>query len=174
MPRRVLAATVVILLAPAFAAAQAMSGAPHGWQDWLGRLHPGLVHFPVALLVFAFVAEMCCVATRDGRYSDIARFLVNMAAWVAIPAAATGFLRSGTFTMDDAQRHAFAIHRVVGIATPVLAFLVAGLAAGVRKSGQIWELMLYRVVLGMAVVSVVVAGYYGGEIVFGSGFFPLW
>jgi uncharacterized membrane protein len=174
MPRRALAAAVVLLLAPVVAAAGAMSAAPHGWQDWLGRLHPGLVHFPVALLVFGFVAEMCCVATRDGRYSDIARFLVNMAAWVAIPAAAAGFLRAGSFTMDEAQRHAFAIHRIAGIATPVLAFLCAGLGAGVRRSGQIWELMLYRVVLGMAAVSVVIAGYYGGEIVFGAGFFPLW
>jgi uncharacterized membrane protein len=147
---------------------------PHGWQDWLGRLHPALVHFPLALLIVAFVAEMCTVATRNGRYSDIARFLVNMAAWVAIPAAATGFCRADLITMDAAQRHAFAIHRVLGIASPVLSFLAAGLAAGVSRSGQIWELMLYRVVLAMAAVCVAVAGYYGGEIVFGAGFFPLW
>jgi uncharacterized membrane protein len=147
---------------------------PHSLWDWLGRLHPGLVHFPVALLIFAFVAEMCCIATKDGRYSDIARFLVNMAAWVSIPAAATGFLRAGTITMDAAEQHLFAIHRIFGIATPILAFLCAGLSAGLRRSGQIWEQMLYRVVLGMAAVSVAVAGYYGGEIVFGAGFFPLW
>src|SRR5262249_18380429 len=147
---------------------------PHGWQDWVGRLHPGLVHFPVALLIFAFVAEMCCVATRDGRYSDVARFLVNMAAWTAIPAAATGFFRADALPMDAVQPHPFVIHRGMGVGTPVLAFLAAGLSAGVRRSGQIWELMLYRVVLGMAAVSVAIAGYYGGEIVFGAGFFPLW
>jgi uncharacterized membrane protein len=168
------ASAAALLFVPAAALAHAMSGAPHGWQDWLGRFHPGLVHFPVTLLIFAFVAEMCCVATRDGRYSDIARFLVNMAAWISIPAAVTGFLRSGSITMDAAEQHLFAIHRIAGIATPVLAFLCAGLGEGVRRSGQIWELMLYRVVLGMAAVSAGVAGYYGGEIVFGAGFFPLW
>ena len=77
-------------------------------------------------------------------------------------------------TMDASQQHVFAIHRIFGIATPILAFLCAGLAAGVRRSGQIWELMLYRVVLVMTAVSAVVAGFYGGEIVFGAGFFPLW
>jgi uncharacterized membrane protein len=128
----------------------------------------------VALLIVAFVAEMCCIATKDGRYADIARFLVNMAAWTALPAAAAGFFRADAMSMDAVQRHAFAIHRVMGIATPVFAFLAAGLSAGVRRSGQIWELMLYRVVLGMAAVSVAIAGYYGGEIVFGAGFFPLW
>jgi hypothetical protein len=99
---------------------------------------------------------------------------VNIAAWVSIPVAATGFLRAGSMTMDASQQHVFAIHRIFGIATPILAFLCAGLAAGVRRSGQIWELMLYRVVLVVTAVSAVVAGLYGGEIVFGAGFFPLW
>lgn len=174
MPRRIFLAGLLIVFSSTAAWARVMPGTPAGWQDWLGRLHPGLVHFPLALIIVAFFAEMCCVATRDGRYADIARFLVNAAAWISIPAAITGFLRSGTINMDDAQRHAFAIHRFAGIATPVLVFLGAGLAAGVRRSGQIWELMLYRVVLGMAAVSAAIAGYYGGEIVFGAGFFPLW
>jgi uncharacterized membrane protein len=151
-----------------------MAGAPTGWQDWLGRLHPGLVHFPIALIVVALAAEVCCIASREGRFADTARFLVNIAAWVSIPVAATGFLRAGSMTMDAAQHHVFTIHRIFGIATPVLAFLCAGLAAGVRRSGQIWELMFYRVVLVITAVSAVVAGLYGGEMVYGAGFFPLW
>lgn len=151
-----------------------MAADPAGWQDWLGRLHPALVHFPIALMVVALAAEVCCIVTREGRYADTARFLVNIAAWVAIPVAATGFLRAGHVTLDAAGQHAFAIHRIFGIATPVLAFLCAGLSAGVRRSGQIWELMLFRVVLLMTAVSAVMAGLYGGEIVFGAGFFPLW
>jgi len=172
--RRSLPLAAVVCTLPAAALAHEMSGAPQGWQDWLGRLHPGLVHFPVALIIFALVAELCCIATREGRYADIARFLVNMAAWVAIPAAITGFLRADNITMNAAEQHLFAVHRIAGIATPVLAFLCAGLGAGVRRSGQIWELMLFRAVLVMAAVSAAIAGYYGGEIVFGTGFFPLW
>jgi len=172
--RRLFALAVLGLVIPAATLAHEAAGAPQSWQDWLGRLHPGLVHFPLALIVFAAVAEVCCIVTRDGRYADIARFLVNMGAWLSIPAAATGFLRAGTISMDAVQHQLFAIHRMAGIATPVLAFLCAGLAEGVRRSGQIWELMLYRVVLVLAALSVAVAGYYGGEIVFGAGFFPLW
>jgi uncharacterized membrane protein len=174
MRRGLALAAVACAWLPAAAQARAISGPPHGWQDWLGRLHPGLVHFPLALIVFAAVAEMCCIATRDGRYSDIARFLVNAAAWMAVPAAATGFLRASSITMDAAEHHLFAVHRIAGIVTPVLAFLCAGLAEGVRRSGQVWELMLYRVVLVMAAVSAAIAGFYGGEIVFGAGFFPIW
>jgi len=174
MRRALPLAALVGMLLPAAAWAHDASGAPQGWQDWLGRLHPGLIHFPVALIIFALVAELCCIATKDGRYADIARFLINMAAWIAIPAAITGFLRADHMTMNAAEQHLFAIHRIAGIATPVLVFLCAGLAAGVRRSGQIWELMLFRAVLVLAVVSAAIAGYYGGEIVFGAGFFPLW
>jgi uncharacterized membrane protein len=174
MCKRVAVVSAALAWLPALAYAHELPGARAGWEDGLGRLHPLLVHFPVALIVVALGAEACCVATRDGRYADIARFMVNVAAWIAVPAAVTGFLRADTITMDSSAQHLFAVHRIAGIATGVLAFLCAGLAAGVRRSGQIWELMLYRVVLVMAAAAAATAGFYGGEIVFGSGFFPLW
>jgi uncharacterized membrane protein len=136
------------------------------WQ-FAGRLHPALVHFPVALVLVALVAEILCITRRDGRYADVARFLIVAAAWMSIPSAITGFIRADATELDAAQQQLFAVHRVAGIATPVLVFLCAGLGEGVRRSGQIWELILYRVVLVLAAASTAVAGFYGGEIVFG-------
>jgi uncharacterized membrane protein len=159
-----------VCLMPAMASAHTATG--QGWGVFLGRFHPALVHFPVALVLVALVAEGLCIACRDGRYADIARFLILAAAWLSVPAAITGFLRAGSITLDADEQQLFAIHRVAGIATPVLVFLCAGLGEGVRRSGQIWELMLYRVVLVLAAISTLVAGYVGGEIVFGG--FSLW
>jgi uncharacterized membrane protein len=159
-----------VCLMPAMASAHTATG--QGWGVFLGRFHPALVHFPVALVLVALVAEGLCIARRDGRYSDIARFLILAAAWLSVPAAITGFLRAGSITLDADEQQLFAIHRVAGIATPVLVFLCAGLGEGVRRSGQIWELMLYRVVLVLAAISTLLAGYVGGEIVFGG--FSLW
>jgi len=140
--------------------------------EFFGRLHPALVHFPVALVIVALVAELMCIARREGRHADTARFMITAAAWISVPAAITGFMRADGMTFDATEQSLFAVHRVAGIATPVLVFLCAGLGAGVRRSGQIWELILYRVVLVLAAASAAVAGYYGGEIVFGG--FPLW
>jgi uncharacterized membrane protein len=159
-----------VCLMPAMASAHTATG--QGWGVFLGRFHPALVHFPVALVLVALVAEGLCIARRDGRYADIARFLILAAAWLSVPAAITGFLRAGSITLDADEQQLFAIHRVAGIATPVLVFLCAGLGEGVRRSGQIWELMLYRVVLVLAAISTLLAGYVGGEIVFGG--FSLW
>ncbi len=142
--------------------------------DALGRLHPILVHFPVALIVSAAVTEAIAVARRDERLGDAARVMITIAAWASIPTALAGFARADAVTLSPELQSTFAIHRIAGIATPVLAFLAAGLVAGVRKSGQIWELFLYRAVLLLAAIAAVIAGYHGGELVYGVGFFPLW
>jgi len=164
--------TLTWTVLPSIAYADTVSGTADGWREFLGRLHPVLVHFPVALVLTALFAEILCIARRDGRYNDAATIMITWAAWISVPAAIAGFLRAGTITLDATEQSLFEVHRVAGIATPVLVFLCAGLAAGTRRSGQIWELMLYRVVLVVAAVSAAVAGYYGGEIVFGG--FPRW
>jgi uncharacterized membrane protein len=162
--------TAALTCVPATVQAQATDGS--GWKAAVGFVHPFLVHFPVALIVVGLVAEILCIARREGRYADAARFMIVAAAWISIPAALTGFARADTITLDASEQSLFAVHRVAGIATPVLAFLCAGLAEGVRRSGQIWELMLYRIFLVLAAVSAIVAGFYGGEIV--HGVFPFW
>lgn len=142
--------------------------------DALGRLHPFLVHFPVALVLTAAVTEAIAVARRDERWGDAARFMITAAAWLAIPAAVAGFARAGAVVIEPELQSTFVVHRIAGIATPVLAFLAAGLAAGVRRSGQIWELFLYRAVLVVAAVAAAIAGHHGGELVYGVDFFPWW
>ncbi len=171
MRRELTAMQALALVCLPGAAAAAPAAGP---VDAVGRLHPALVHFPVALIVTAVVAEAIFIVRRDERYSAAARFMLHAGAWMSIVAAATGFARAGSMVFSADQTDLFAVHRIAGIATPVLAFLAAGLADGVRRSGQVWELFLYRIVLVLAAAGAIVAGYYGGEIVFGAGFFSLW
>jgi len=174
-PRATIGTALMVAATLGHTAARAtVSGPPDGLTDAAGHWHPLLVHFPVALLLVAAVAEVLCMARRDGRYAEAARFMVAAAAWLSLPVAVTGFLRADALTLDAAQRSLFAVHRIAGIATPVLAFLAAGLAEGTRRSGQVWEQMLYRIVLLLAAVAAGVAGHYGGQLVFGAGFFRLW
>lgn len=168
----------IVLAAIAVASASVASAAtvapPSGVIDAAGRFHPVLIHFPIALILAAFVSELVFIARKDERFSSAARIVLHAGAWVGAAAALTGFARADSISMAPDVAHAFAIHRVAGIAAPVLAFLAAALGDGVRRSGQIWELFLYRIVLALAAVGVIVAGYYGGEIVYGAGFFRLW
>jgi hypothetical protein len=89
-------------------------------------------------------------------------------------ASLTGFLRADGIVFEAGQQAAFSVHRIAGIVSPVLVFLAAALAEGSRRSGSVLELWFYRAVLALAAAGVAVAGYHGGELVHGPGFFPLW
>lgn len=173
MDRRIVPLAALWVLNASLALA-ATAAPPAGPVDLAGRFHPVFVHFPVALIVTALVAEGMFVARRDERFSAAARFMVHAGAWVGIAAALSGFARADSIILNADQQSAFAVHRIAGIATPVLAFLAAALADGVRRSGQIWELFLYRVVLALAAAGALTAGFRGGEMVYGAGFFSLW
>lgn len=138
--------------------------------EFLGHFHPAIVHFPVALLLTALAAEGLFVARKERYYADAALFCATAAAWTAFPAFLVGFAAAAGRSFDPAAQHAFAIHRIAGIVAPMLAFLAAGMGHSTRRSGQVWELYLYRGFLAAAAVAVVVAGYYGGVIVHGASF----
>lgn len=132
-----------------------------------GRLHPVLVHFPVALIVTAGVAEGVFVASRDRRAETVARVLILVGAWVSIPAVLTGMAAASRHTFEPAELATFSIHRIVALVLPVICFLATALAASSRHTGQIWELWLYRVFLAIAVALALVAGWTGGWIAHG-------
>ena len=172
--RAAICALLAAGLLPVSTGHAATATAVSGPVDLAGRLHPVLVHFPVALILTAFAAEMVFVARRDERFSTAARVMIHAGAWLGAAAALAGFVRADAIVIAPDVQNAFAVHRIAGIAVPVLAFLAAAFADGVRRSGQIWELFVYRIILALAAAAVVVAGYHGGELVYGAGFFSLW
>jgi len=142
---------------------------PHALWHGLGELHPAIVHFPVALALTAFVAEALVMIRKQGWYADAARFMIIAAAATALPAALAGFAAASAEEIAPAWAGAFAVHRVAGLVTPPLAVLAAGLAESTRRSGQIWEQILYRVFLALAAAGAAVAAVAGGLLAHGGG-----
>lgn len=139
--------------------------------DFVGRFHPFLVHFPVALILTAAVAEVLFAVRARQVYGAAALFLITGAAWMSLPAFLTGFAAASGQLFDGELAGVFAVHRIVGITTPMLAFLAAGMGHSARRTGQVWEQILYRFFLVLAAASVAVAGAYGGLLVHGPRFF---
>ncbi len=133
--------------------------------ETLGRFHHVLVHFPVALVVTAMVAELLFIAKKTAGYADAARFMLAVAALVSIPSAVAGFAAASGLSYAAGLQDAFAIHRIMGIAVPVMVVLACAMCEGARRSGQVWEQGLYRVFLALATAFVLVAGYCGGLLV---------
>lgn len=138
-------------------------------QQFLGRLHPMLVHFPIALLVMAAVAEFVRFRPREA-LSGVAFFCVSFGALAALFAAATGYLNA------DLERHSRSLadildsHRVAGTVLAAFA-LVTWILMAIHRAGRVAALVVpYRLSLIVTALLVAPVGHLGGTLVFGEGY----
>lgn len=134
------------------------SSKPH-LVGWLGRLHPFVVHFPIAFLLGAAVAEV--LARRRPEYDSAAGFLVVASGVTAPIAAAFGLIDAWGQTWSSELSGFFWAHRAFGILSALLA-----LGAAVLRPRS-----PYAFLLGGAVVAVLITGFLGAALVHGPEHF---
>lgn len=126
--------------------------------DFLGRLHPVLLHLPIGVLILAFAMDLWAARTNaKAQYRQAIQLAVGMGALTAVLSAATGYLLGsrGDYTASDIQWHQW-----MGFATAA-----AALAAWVLR-----EHKRFTFLLGFSVLLLVVTGHLGGEITHGRGY----
>jgi uncharacterized membrane protein len=132
----------------------------------IGRLHPLLVHFPIALVIAAALAEATAAITGNDRWRAAARNNVRAGAVFAVLAAVAGWrLALGP---EAEPSPLLEWHRWLGIVTAV-AIVAAALTtadAGQPKG----ETSTYRVALFAGAVLVGVTAHLGGALVWGANF----
>lgn len=129
--------------------------------SWLGRLHPMLVHFPIAFFPAALFTAI--VGRRRPAYSKPVQFLVVAGGIIAPVAALAGWFDAGfDFATDDAL---LLPHRWLGTAIGVGAL---GLAMWAWREPE--EDRGPGMIIGLAVITaaIVVQGWYGGALVHGA------
>jgi uncharacterized membrane protein len=123
---------------------------------FLGRLHPAVVHFPIALLTVAALLELWHIVRRKPELAGATPLCLVVGALSAIVAALFGWFLDDS----DGAGQLMALHKWIGLASACVAIVaVLLLCVGSRK--------VLRVVLFTVAGLVGVAGYLGGELVFG-------
>ena len=131
-----------------------------------GRLHPLLVHFPIALILISAVAELVAVTTRFPEWHMVAVANVRAGAAFALASAGAGWLLASSRIVEASS--ALEWHRWLGLMA-ALAAVSTTLAYGEidRSPGRVW---LYRIALFSAAACVAVAGHFGAALVWGADF----
>lgn len=126
--------------------------------DWLGRLHPVIVHFPIAFFPAALFTAI--VGRRRAAFGKPVQFLVIAGGIIAPIAAILGWLDAMSADPDPL----LTVHRWLGTAIGIGGFSLAAWAW--RKPGQDRGTAM---IAGLAVITVaiVVQGWYGGALVHG-------
>lgn len=138
----------------------------------LGRTHPMLVHFPIALLIAGVLFEFIAIVVRRDRTKPSVAGLacVTIGALGAGAAAWAGWLNADLETHGRGVADLMETHRWLGIVAASLAgvALIGGLIGMTGKARAMTA--VYRIALVLAAGTVGAAGHWGGSMVYGEGY----
>jgi uncharacterized membrane protein len=141
----------------------------------LGKFHLLAVHFPIALLLAAALAEGLAFAFGSGGGARslvaAARYCLWLAAISAVMAVAMGLANAasggGAGMEVDLARHKWL---GIGAAMDAVATLIVGELARRHDRRGAW-LWAYRLLLLAGAILVALAGHFGGQLAFGPDYF---
>src|SRR5262245_50941320 len=133
----------------------------------VARLHPMVVHFPIALVLVAAAAECVAFATSDWRWRAVAVMNLRTGAAFALLAAIAGWRLASAPGLEPTPLLEW--HRWLGaVAVLSAASAVAATLGGDRRADR--HLVVYRTTLFCAAMLVAVTAHLGGLLVWGADF----
>ena len=135
--------------------------------NFLGRLHPLVVHFPIALLIVALILELFTLNKKNQELRAGINLLLIFGALGAVISVAFGLLLK---TQDEYSGSLITIHQWSGIATAILSAATVTLHVCIIRQNKRGLLKSYRAVLIFTVLNVTVAGHYGAALTHGADF----
>jgi uncharacterized membrane protein len=136
-----------------------------------GRLHPLVLHFPIALLLLAAAVEVVRCFRPDPRLARLTVLLLALGAVGALAAAGTGWIFVHESHPEPELRATLVWHRWLGVSTAVLA-LLAWLAAqrwaDDARPGFRW---IPRLITWLTAALLVIAAHLGALLVWGADYF---
>lgn len=140
-----------------------------------GKLHPLIVHFPIALALVAVAAEWWRSCSRQTGLSSIARPLLWIAGGTALVGSAAGWVNAA-FEYGGEASATLDRHRWLGTGSTVailaLAWWCESLHAALRAnaSAALASLGSFRWASLVVAIAIAVTGHLGGDLVHGEGY----
>src|SRR5579863_6154391 len=132
----------------------------------VGPFHLVVVHFPIALLIAAAVAEFWSIIVRSRVPAPSVRFCVLLGAVSAMAAASFGWIHAANGHGLGAPQ-ILGLHRLIG--TTAAGWAVAALFISERDERCGVRSLWFRIWLFLGALLVAAAGHFGGTLVHGDG-----
>ena len=151
--------------------------APHSFLlvtslfEFLGHLHPVVLHFPIALLCLGGALEVVRFRRESPFAARAGAWLLGVGAVLAVAAVTTGWPLAAYEKVRSDELPTLELHRWFGVATAAVA-CIAWLASHVwRDTATPFQTWLRRVSVLVTVMLITVAGHLGAVIVWGKDWF---
>lgn len=134
---------------------------------WLGKFHLLALHFPIALIVAAGIAELGSMWRRERMPSAAVRFCLWLAAVSAVPTAALGWMHAAAGNGSGSPQLLLA-HRWLGSTTAVSIAFTAVVAELDARRGV--RTLRVRLLLAGVVLLTGITAHLGGSLAHGPDF----
>lgn len=135
--------------------------------SFIGKLHPLLVHFPIALVLAAAAAEFVVIVAGRPAWRHVAVANICAGAVMGLVTAISGWLFARSPVVDADMSLEW--HRWLGMAGVTGAIGAALLSSRLHVSTRRLA-FAYRVTLFATALVVAITGHLGGALVWGAGF----
>lgn len=142
------------------------------WWGWLllGRLHPIVVHFPIALLTAAAVVEAWRVCRRRQVPSEAGTYCLAFGVAGAMASVGLGTLNAAHQTVTGDAAIALERHELMGWISMMAAVAALGAGAAARRAGHVRAAAIYVGLLLATGAVVGATGHLGGGLVYGEDY----
>jgi uncharacterized membrane protein len=136
-------------------------------MEFIGRLHPLVVHLPIGILLLAFLFE---VLSRFHGYkklklaADVSLVLGTVSAMLA---SVSGWLLSNEAGYEE---HLLTQHKISGLVTTALALILAALFVGIRSFKKDVRKKIRLFAFFPLMIALFTTGHFGGSITHGEDF----
>lgn len=136
------------------------------WQ-FLGRLHPMVVHFPIALLLFGAFLELFTIGKYQSKLRPGINLLVLAGATSVFMAAVLGLLLANN---EEVEGSLLDLHRWSGIISAAFSVGILFFLNQIWNKNQSQKIKAYRTFLFIAAIAVGISGHFGASLTHGEDF----
>ncbi|MEW5796044.1 MAG: DUF2231 domain-containing protein [Candidatus Zixiibacteriota bacterium] len=138
---------------------------------FMGKFHPVIVHFPIALIIVALAFSVLAMLARANLYDLIAVKTTYLGGLSAVVSALLGLAAASGAHYPDMLVGYFTWHRLLGITSAALTLLSCFLAYRYEKTPSPSRQWLFRGTLALNAVLVGVTGHFGATLIYGPDHF---
>jgi len=135
--------------------------------EFLGRLHPLIVHFPIALIVVAALMELFTFGKFNSKIRPGIILLAAIGAISAILAAPMGWLLAAN---EGTSGEVLDLHKWIGVGTAIFSVITLIFLPKANRNPTSAQIKTYRAILFITAICVSVTGHFGGSLTHGEDF----
>jgi len=140
-------------------------------SEFFGRLHPVLLHFPIALLWAGGVTEFARARRESAFAARAAVWLLGTGAILAVGATASGWVLALHEKVRSDERATLELHRWFGVATAAFSLVAWWVVSAWRETASPVRVWVRRCIVLTTLALVTAAGHLGAVIVWGRDWF---